>query len=190
MSHDYVAIVTSLNAAVLLVATLQYGSLIRKVVDQLLSYGEGRLTRLGQLIEARRNQVEPSVSDLLALRPISKKAAARKYAVYMIASGVYLGLCTGILGSQVRILKWAGTANAGPDPKLAENAFYTTVIAIVFLVIETAVVNFASGIRRVREMGQNFQSTYSDQERLELISMLDAAVSPPPPPTSSPATEP
>ncbi|MEU0272274.1 hypothetical protein [Streptomyces sp. NPDC006307] len=186
------AIVTSVNAAVLLVATLQYGSLLRRYVDRMLGDGQARNARLGQLLDMRRNGVEPTVDELREFYPKSRLQLFRPYIPYVAASGAYGGFCYMILVSQVRILRWAGTADAKPQPELAEHAFNVAVLAMVLLLLEIFAVNYASGVRQALALRHRFTSVYSKQERRELRALAEAAAVPPTSPTESgdPATEP
>ncbi|MFD6276000.1 hypothetical protein ACFWFI_10570 [Streptomyces sp. NPDC060209] len=196
MSHDYAAIMTSVNAGVLLVATIQYGAVLRKYIDQLMADTQERYGRIGQMIEARRNGSEPSTADLIAAKPPAEpqifpwrhRMLPRRYWPYTLATLAYFVLCWMLLSSMMRIFRWAGTADAGPEPGLARWSFFVTGGSLAALLFEAVFLVAASGFRRGGIEHRRFEASYSTQEISEMDDLIEAAA--PTPSIDAPAAQP
>ncbi|MEU5417084.1 hypothetical protein [Streptomyces clavifer] len=93
-----------------------------------------------------------------------------------------------LLESQLRMLIWIGTANAGPDPDLAKNCFYATAGSIVVLVVEGYFVSFTEALWRVLRIKRAHRALYTAEERSHLRDAIRAAQRATPAPTASPPT--
>ncbi|EHM25968.1 MULTISPECIES: hypothetical protein [Streptomyces] len=181
MSHDYVAILISVDAAVLLVATLQYGAMLRSMVNGREASLKKRQDRMALIIEARRNGVQPSNADLLELQrerlrlwPPSQIVKAGLLP-YMMGSTAYVMLCGVLTTSIIKIIKWAGTAAPGPDPELAQSAFCITAVAVGALLIEAYSAGLVAAMRTRKALRRRLRDAYGDQEVDEVVSLVNAA---------------
>ncbi|MFF2479210.1 hypothetical protein [Streptomyces sp. NPDC058066] len=183
MSQDYAAIIASLNGAVLVVGTIQYGTLIRKATDAVEARLDEELTFRGKLIQASRGGVAPSADDLLRLK--RRRLPAGFYS-YILASLVYLYVCQSIARCTKDVLKWSGSAKQPPNPELAERAWEVAAVAILLLLIEAGASAWASGYSQLRQRGKLYEQTYSEQERTELRTLIANATPPVPNPPPGP----
>ncbi|MFH8400204.1 hypothetical protein ACH4E9_22555 [Streptomyces anulatus] len=181
MSHDYVAILISVDAAVLLVATLQYGAMLRSMVNGREASLKKRQDRMALIIEARRNGVQPSNADLLELQRERLRLRAPSQIVkagllpYMMGSTTYVMLCGVLTTSIIKIIKWAGTAAPGPDPELAQSAFCITAVAVGALLIEAYSAGLVAAMRTRKALRRRLRDAYGDQEVDEVVSLVNAA---------------
>lgn len=88
-----------------------------------------------------------------------------------VAAAVWAALSAKLVGIQMNVLQWAGTANAGPSPQLAEAAFRVTTTAMLVLFAEgfvrgmtPAIVGLANYHRSRRQV--------TDDEQLRLSRLL------------------
>ncbi|MER7135406.1 hypothetical protein ABT358_02535 [Streptomyces sp. NPDC000341] len=198
MTHDYVAILTSVDAGVLLVATIQYGAMLRKAIAHQEAEVLKRQDLIAQMIVARRNGVQPSAADLRAAqRPRALTFRGRRIIPirllpWALASGMYIGFCAVLVRSMVRIIKWAGTADGGPAPELAKASFYVTAVALVALIAEAYLLSLASSYRRGKALRRRLTDTYSAQEIDDIGNLIDGTTQVPSsaPASSTPATHP
>ncbi|MFJ3545482.1 hypothetical protein ACIPQH_25340 [Streptomyces rubiginosohelvolus] len=195
MSHDYVAILVSVDAAVLLVATLQYGAMLRSFVASGEARIKERQDRAAQLIEARRAGVQPSNDDLLALRPEPRiqwwpprKLVASRLARYSLGTLGYVSLTSMLSSSLLSIIRWAGTAEPGPDPQLARSAFNITALAVLALLAEVLAVGIFTALRSREAVRGRLRKQYGDQEVDALRALFEAAQSDPGNAASTPSS--
>ncbi|MEU2415184.1 hypothetical protein ABZ736_27990 [Streptomyces sp. NPDC013099] len=191
MSHDYVAILISVDAAVLLVATLQYGALLRSMVSDREASVKKRQDQMALIIEARRNGVQPSNADLLELQQqhVFRRSRLSTAASlpYLLGSVVYVTLCGVLSSSILSIIKWAGTADPGPDPELARRAFYITAGAVSALLVEAYSAGIVAAVRTRKALRRRLRDAYGDQEVDEVAALINAAQ---PAPAGTPAAPP
>ncbi|MFC8230709.1 hypothetical protein [Streptomyces sp. NPDC057287] len=99
-----------------------------------------------------------------------------------MASVAWFWICGRLLESQLQMLVWIGTANAGPDPGLAKDCFRVTAIAIVALVAEGYFVSFAEAATSARRAKRAYRALYTNDERSDLANAIQAARRPTPEP--------
>ncbi|MEU0770563.1 hypothetical protein [Streptomyces albogriseolus] len=138
MSDDYAALLTTLIVAVLAVGTLQVYTLMR-------SYGQAQTEAVRATAEAKRRVMEalrqgqsPTPEDLRQTHVPMTAAAGfqRKNGAAVLALLVWTVTVTTLGAYQIRILRWAGSAEHPKDPHLAKMAFYVVTFAIALLLVE------------------------------------------------------
>jgi hypothetical protein len=179
MSDDYAATLTTVNAAVLLVGTVQYTGLSRRVGDRVYSSRREQATAKGHLIEQHRQGVEPSPGALVRLRSQRRDLRKRTLA-NLVAGSVWCVVCVLLIVHQLEILAWAGTADAEPRPGLARRCFLVTCLGIVILVVEPMARGSYRLWRGVRKGPLEYATRYTRQERRRLDRQIRTAVVPPP----------
>lgn len=134
MSNDYAAIVTTINAAVLLVGTVQYTGLTKRVGDRMLAATREQAEAKALLLDQRRLGTEPSPESLVRLQE-QRDELRRRTRANAVASLIWSATCALLLVQQMRILAWTGTAHPGPASELARSSFYVTVTGVLVLVL-------------------------------------------------------
>ncbi|MER7135380.1 hypothetical protein ABT358_02405 [Streptomyces sp. NPDC000341] len=188
MSNDNVAVLTTLNGAVLLIGTVQYTKLMQRAYQQAHEVQRQRYAKMAALMDAKRRGEQFAVDDLLELKLRHKLSKLPAVAPMLLASIAWFGICYKLLASQLQMLVWIGTANAGPEPALAEDCFQTTAIAIGVLVAEGYVVSIVQAARSSQRAHRTHRATYTIGERSDLRDAVKAARRPTPAPTPSPPT--
>lgn len=188
MSNDNVAVLTTLNGAVLLIGSVQYTKLLQKTYRSTSEIQGQRLAKRAALMDAKRRGEELAIDDLLALQPSQMRRKLLKVLPALLASFVWFALCFQILGSQLLMLEWIGTANAGSDPALAERSFRVTAISIVVLVAEGYFATVAGFVVKARRAKRSHRALYTLDERVHLYNAVRAARPLTPAPTPSPPT--
>ncbi|MFB7359411.1 hypothetical protein [Streptomyces gardneri] len=171
MSNDNVAVPTTLNAAVLVIGTVQYTQMLRRAHEANHALSRERNVTRARLLDAMGRGIEPPVADLLVLR----NRWVRQAIPPGLLSLLWFITCSMLLNSQLAMLRWIGTADAGPAPELARSCFLTTSGAIIALVIEgflASSIRFMAERRRIR---RDFWEQYSDQQREDLRAAIRAA---------------
>ncbi|MEV4968637.1 hypothetical protein AB0886_27570 [Streptomyces sp. NPDC024062] len=186
MSNDNVAVLTTLNGAVLLIGTVQYTKLLRQNYQAVLEMQRERLGLKAALIEAKRRGDDMPIDDLLKLKVSFARLHARNALPALLASFVWFCLCTLLVKQQIDMLVWIGTANPGPDPGLAKSSFAVTAAAIVVLVIEGYFASIVTFVRQANGVTRSHRELYTTQEREDLHAAVRAARPSVPAPTPSP----
>ncbi|WP_405964247.1 hypothetical protein OG713_26970 [Streptomyces sp. NBC_00723] len=187
MSNDYAAIVSTLDVAVLLVGAVQFAKVWARLGDETATQAQTRRERMGALIEQQRRGVEPSRSELLEVRRTSIVRWLRRHALLHTAGFIWFVTCGNLVIVQFRVLIWAGTANADPDPGLAEDAFNWVAIGVILLFIEGYVGGFVRARRKAQEARKAYCRQYTDEERIGLDQKVREAARSEPSPTAAPA---
>ncbi|MEU2539984.1 hypothetical protein [Streptomyces iakyrus] len=185
MSNDYAAIVTTLDVAVLLIGTVQFTTHYLRWNDSIAELARARRERMGSLIEERRRGIEPTRDALREMRPRSLWGTARAAWPLFIPGAVWLSVCALLVKLQIDVLVWAGTANAGADPALAESACWTLAVAIIFLLLESYLAILARIRSSRREIEEWYKGRYSEEERSDLAERVANARRTRPSPTPS-----
>ncbi|WP_159027853.1 hypothetical protein [Streptomyces pactum] len=185
MSDDYAATLTTVNAAVLLVGTVQYTGLSRRVGDRVFSSEREQAAAKGHLIEQRRQGVEPSPGALVQLRS-QRRDLRRRTSANLVAGSVWCVVCVLLIVHQLQILAWAGTADAEPDPGLARRCFLATCAGIVLLVLEPVARGSYRLWRGARKGPLEYTTRYTRQERRRLDRQIRTAAVQPPAPGTAP----
>ncbi|MEU9204827.1 hypothetical protein [Streptomyces sp. NPDC048332] len=188
MSNDNVAVLTTLNGAVLLIGTVQYTKLMQRSYQAVTELQRQRLAKRAALMDAKRRGEEYTVDDLLKLGSRQARRELGRSTPVVLASVVWFSLCGLLLESQLRMLRWIGTANAGPDPDLAESSFYVTAISIAVLVVEGYFVSITEALWRALRTKRAHRALYNAEERSDLHNAIRAAQRPAPAPLASPPT--
>ncbi|MEO3978373.1 hypothetical protein [Streptomyces sp. CAU 1734] len=169
MSNDYAAILTTLNATVLIVGTVQHSSLMAKLGRRTAAEIRDLHDVMGQLIEDLRAGVESS-PELLRRSSYLQKIAKKKRPYILTASFVWMVVCMLLISSQIDILKWAGAAKPGVSSGLARKAFMITVAAILVLAVEAI---FSAGVNAKEEANKvmvDFNLKYPQAELYALAN--------------------
>ncbi|WP_371798981.1 hypothetical protein OG963_14175 [Streptomyces sp. NBC_01707] len=188
MSQDYAAIIMGVNGAVLLVATIQYGTLSRKALQASAARDAAHEARWEHLLETRRGGADPPVDELLGLY----RFRPGRSIVYGLASFVYMSVCLSILVTTKRVLQWSGSAKPEPDPELAKRAFTVAVVAVGLLIVEALAASVVSFFSQAHAHRMSYAMSGTDQERRELHALIAEARRPPstPPPDPGPDPDP
>ncbi|MYS05852.1 hypothetical protein GTW71_05225 [Streptomyces sp. SID6041] len=200
MSNDNVAVLTTLNAAVLVIGTVQYTQMLRRSHEANHALSRERNVTRARLLDAMSRGVEPPVADLLALRDRRVRQAIPP----SLLSLLWFVICFMLLSSQLAMLRWIGTADVGPAPELARFCYVTTPGAISALVTEGLLASSVRFLAERRRIRRDFWEQYSDQQREDLRAATRAARppipvhtpplalanSPAPQPTTNPPIEP
>ncbi|MFJ3477311.1 hypothetical protein [Streptomyces microflavus] len=192
MSNDNVAVLTTLNAAVLVIGTVQYTHMLRRAHEANHALTRERNVTRARLIDAMRQGVEPPAADLLVLR----NRWVRQAIAPGLLSLLWFVICFMLLSSQLAMLRWIGTADAGPAPELARLCYLTTSGAIIVLVGEGFLASTARFLAERRKIRRDFWEQYSGQQREDLRAAIRAARPPIPvrtrltAPTNPPAPQP
>lgn len=185
MTNDNAAILTTVNAAVLVIGAVRYTQLMRKLTSARVEQDRERQAALGLLIEGKRSGSEPSMAALLALK--KQRHVIQEQLPVLLATTVWFAICVMLVRAQVDILEWAGTAEAsGAAPQLARDCFYVTAGSLTALVFEGFISAFSAGLKEQRRDRRAFEQQYTKQERRELRRQARDAHLPPPPPPPSP----
>ncbi|MER6433042.1 hypothetical protein ABT272_35765 [Streptomyces sp900105245] len=185
MSNDYASIVTSLDAAVLLVGTVQFAARIAKFVDHTAAGTTARRQKMGRLIENQRRGIEPTRSELLEARRRSPIVMMMRSFPLVAAGGIWATVCVVLISVQLKVLQWAGTANAGPNPELARRAFEVTAVSIIFLLVEGYMGGLVKAYNKGQELRRAYREQYTDEERAELQRKIRSALRPEAQPVTS-----
>ncbi|MFJ3545481.1 hypothetical protein ACIPQH_25335 [Streptomyces rubiginosohelvolus] len=180
MSHDYVAILTSVDAALLLVGTLQYGVAFRRVTETLENDMQRRRARLDALFERRRQGIEPSASELLALYPSSpfgtaRLLSSRRLFATLFISSAYLSWCGVLVFTMAKMFEWAGTADASGAPRLAEHSFWVTVLSLAALLLEVYLVSTFTAAGLIGSALKAEKASRTPEERQEMADLVRRA---------------
>ncbi|MGA5497715.1 hypothetical protein ACPCSP_25460 [Streptomyces cinereoruber] len=177
MSNDNVAVLTTLNAAVLLVGTVQYSRLLSRALQHPNAFFVKRIEQERRILEKLRQGINPTSEEIRALQKLPTpwdylkgtfESLLKKSGTFIVGV-VWLLICAAVLTSQVAMLRWIGTDSPGPQPKLAKVSFLITTTSMILLVIEGY---FAAAFRGARSITEYFtaqRSRYSPQE----IQLLD-----------------
>ncbi|WP_431776292.1 hypothetical protein [Streptomyces cucumeris] len=173
MSNDYAAIITTVNAAILLVGTVQHVTLMKKSVDTVNAEDQALRTACGQVIEEMRRGVDPSPGTLNELRP--RRRLRRRFwqmTVPWAAALVWMATCMFLVSVQSDVLRWAGTAKPDPEPRLARFAFYVAVGSTMLLVIEAALSVLIQAAAMAQSNGREYKRKYTAEERARLEELI------------------
>ncbi|MFJ3481509.1 hypothetical protein [Streptomyces microflavus] len=190
MSHDYVAILISVDAALLLVGTIQYGTASRRVLAASAKKAAARTLRLGLLIQQQRDGRPPTEAQLLEARRADPRARPVRSMAFIfpgiLGSGIYMVWC-GVLGwSMIEMLMWAGQKNGGDAPELAKTAFVYTAGSLIFLVLEAYVLAHLDSFQAAVVIRNGLQEIYETRGAETLLS--PAGVLPPTGRTAAPSS--
>ncbi|MDX2917291.1 hypothetical protein [Streptomyces sp. NE06-03C] len=155
MSHDYVAIVISVDAALLLIGTLQYGAAFRRMIATLATVIQKTRDDHIRIFGELRQGTGPSPSDLLVTFPTSKLRIMRlmspkQLAAGFVTTGLYSGWCMLMVTLMSSLIEWAGTADAGASPELAKRAFWVTSLSLFALLAEVYLLVAFEGFQKVK----------------------------------------
>ncbi|MCX5246986.1 hypothetical protein OG895_17400 [Streptomyces sp. NBC_00201] len=187
MSNDYAAIVSTLDVAVLLVGAVQFAKVWARIGDETAAQAQTRRERMGALIEQQRQGVEPSRSELLEVRRTSLVRWFRQLALLHTAGLIWFFTCGNLIVVQLRVLRWAGTAGAGPNPDLAQDAFNWVAIGVVLLFIEGYVGGFVRARRKAQQARKAYSLHYTNEERIGLDQKVREAARSESAPSAAPA---
>jgi hypothetical protein len=174
MSNDYAAVITTVNAAVLLVGTVQFSVVMGKFAERTVEGHREEHDLRGRAIEVLRRGRQPDAEDLRKLKQMKRRRAfgVSKSLPAYTAGALWFALCTVLVVSTIKVLKWAGTANAGPNPDLAEDSFTTAAIAICVLVVEAYVMGFAKAVKGQRLTLRHYRAGSTAEERQQLDELI------------------
>ncbi|MEU6681184.1 hypothetical protein [Streptomyces sp. NPDC046925] len=187
MSNDYAAIVSTLDVAVLLVGAVQFTKVWARIGDEAAAQAQTRRERMGALIEQQRQGIEPSRSELLEVRPTGFVRWFWQNALLHVAGLIWFLTCANLIVIQLRVLRWAGTVDAGPDPDLARGAFTWVAIGVVLLFIEGYVGGFVGARRKAQQARRVYSRQYTEDERIGLNQKVREATRSEPTPSTAPA---
>lgn len=88
MSNDYASIVTTWDAALLFVGTVQFARLMMRLSEDAAAEGRDRREKMGRLIEDQRRGVEPTLASLLEVRRRSVFARMMRSLPLILAGGI------------------------------------------------------------------------------------------------------
>ncbi|MFV0126201.1 hypothetical protein ACLGI4_00455 [Streptomyces sp. HMX112] len=189
MSNDYAAVVTTINAAVLLVGTVQYTGLTKRVGDRIFAATREQAEVKALLLDQRRQGTDPSPESLVRLRE-QRDELRRRTRANVVASLIWSVTCASLLVQQMRILAWTGTAHPGPASGLARSSFYVTVTGVLVLVAEPLARGCYRLWRGVRRGSLEYRQRYPRPERRRLARQVRGATRPTVHHATSPAAAP
>ncbi|MFJ2205928.1 hypothetical protein [Streptomyces microflavus] len=196
MSHDYVAIVISVDAALLLIGTIQYSAAFRRAIANWVTVIQEYRDDINRLFEELRQGTGPSPSDLLATYPTStitifRLAAPKRMTAGLLATGLYAGWCVLMVNLMSSLLEWAGTADAGASPELAERAFWITSLSLFALLLEVYILGAIEGFQKVWAMHNEARNRGTPEEwaRMAALRQEAASAAPQDPPESHGPTQ-
>jgi hypothetical protein len=172
MSDDYAALLTTLIVAIFAVGTLQTYTLMRRI-------GQSQNDDLRNTAEAQHRVLQslaagqaPAEQDLTAAHvPTAVAIGIPRKALAVYVTGVIWTAMVVVLGiQQVKILRWAGSANHPKDPQLAEGSFYLVSVCITVLLVEGAVRAVTQSFLEQRTITAPLrQYTVEDRKRMRRV---------------------
>lgn len=195
MSHDYVAIVISVDAALLLLGTIQYSAAFRRTIANWMTVLREYRDDVNRLFEEMRQGTDPSPSDVLATYPTNKVTIFRsmtpkRLVAGLLATGLYSGWCVLMVTLMSSLLEWAGTADADANPELAKRAFWTTSLSLFALLVEVYLLGAIEGFQKVWTLQKEARNTGTPEEWARMAALHRAAsVAPQNPPESQGSTQ-
>ncbi len=185
MSNDYAAVLTTINAAVLLVGTVQYTGLMRRVGDRVFTTKRQQTEAKRQLIEQQRGGIDPSAEALLQLRN-ERRELRKRTLPNLVASLVWSATCLLMITNQMQVLAWLGTAQPGAAATLARRSFLVTLIGVSVLVAEPLARGTYRLWRGLWKGSRGYRTQYTRHERRRLQRQIRTAVLSPPEPATAP----
>lgn len=149
MSKEYAALAVSVDAALLVVGTVQSHTLAKSATATFVRLQKRRETAMRALSNRLQAGEEPTAEELAQADRHSRPSFLPAASVGLLGSlwGVLsMALVTGLVGS----VFWTATENPGPAPWLANFTAWATFVSANFLVLEAAV-QFAGAVRAIPE---------------------------------------
>ncbi|MCC9312317.1 hypothetical protein LN042_35555 [Kitasatospora sp. RB6PN24] len=153
MNDNYASLIISLDAAILLVGTVQYATLMKRAFTSMEVELRRFIDRNRDLFgEAPESQEEnPERNRALRRLLFQVLSIPRSPAVILpfLASVTWLVICWELLGVVIGVLRWQGTENHGPDPELVQVSYGVTVVAVIILTLEGIFRVFVETFRKI-----------------------------------------
>ncbi|MFC8520152.1 hypothetical protein [Streptomyces sp. NPDC057257] len=151
MSDDYAALITTVILFVLAVGTVQTYTFLKQYADAAAEWARQLAEVRSRVLSAIRAGDEPENRDMERVGELTEDRPTKGFPPAYIAAGLWLALCTTLVGVQAKVLLWAATDGHSKDPHLARLSFFVSCAAMGVLTAEGLVrawLRGRSGLRR------------------------------------------
>ncbi|MEV5583002.1 hypothetical protein AB0L39_31125 [Streptomyces parvus] len=148
MSDDYAAIVSTLIVALLTIGTVQLVTLLKRWRVFATDFFREAVDARRRVTLALKTGHSPAPEDFESFTRWPRRRPWHSIVALVapVAACLWGALCVHLVILQVRVLRWAGADEPGPDPGLAELAFLTIVVCGSGMVIE-GLIRAVAGLR-------------------------------------------